>query len=562
MTPDVDTSREPKWFLTSFVPPSVARWLGRPADSHSYSQIKDGRYKEYDTQNPPAPFFQHATASKIIQWLLGSVFPFLLPSFISARYHRTSNQSSHKIAPTSWLDGLRGIACFIVFVYHYFYAYFETRGFTFDFTNEESGNRYFMQLPMIRILHSGRSMVSIFFVISGFALSHKVVMLMRSVKMQSAAERSHAILSNLASSVWRRHLRLFLPLIGTYLLVAVFVAAGWFEAVPWGENGWLKGNVEFRPARESGLWSQLVSAAREYVKVAGPVTLFHGWVYPDYMSVYDSHLWTIPEEFHQSMLLFLVMLGLSHMKRWVRVYIFLPVFVVASLLNGYWAMSLFIFGFLMAEVHAEVVAARETVLSPKLPGGGYSPVHDTALERRGHERLKRVVAAIALAAGVYLCCFPDAPPDENSTTGFTTLSKWAPQQYGGEAACGFWMHVGADILVFSIVFLPAVQNILCWRIFQYFGRISFALYLVHGTTNRSLGHALVHWGWRVTGANALWAEAPVESATLERARIAVVFAVFLVDVPVTIWMADIFWRVFDMPSVRYVRWLEGKLARA
>ncbi|KAF3908539.1 hypothetical protein ABW21_db0206887 [Orbilia brochopaga] len=392
-------------------------------------------------------------------------------------------------------------------------------------------------------------------------------MLTRSVKPQSAAERSHAILSNLTSSIWRRHLRLFLPLIGTYLLVSVFVAAGWFETVPWGEKGWLTGNVEFRPARESGLWGQLLSAAREYFKVAGPVTLFNGWVYPDYISVYDSHLWTIPEEFHQSMLLFLVMAGLCHLKRWVRVYVFLPAIVVATLFNGYWAMNLFIFGFFVAEVHAEVVAARECALSPKLPGGGvYSPIEETGSNARGRRRLKVAFATILLLGGVFLCSFPDSPPPEVTKTGFTALSRWTPQKYGGDGACGFWMHVGAQFVVFSVVFLPAIQDILCWKVFQYLGRISFALYLVHGTTNRSLGHALVHWGWKITGVSALWAPDStvdaMQSAVLENVRIAVVFVVFLLNVPITIWMADVFWRVFDMPSVKFVRWLESKLARA
>ncbi|KAK6350001.1 hypothetical protein TWF696_006253 [Orbilia brochopaga] len=563
MNPAVDKPKESRWSPTSLVPQKVAGWFRGYTNPLGYSELKDHRHKEYDAQELQYPFLQRVTASKTLQRLLASIFSLILPSF----YHRNSNQSSYKVTPTSWLDGLRGIACFIVFMYHYFYAYFETRGVAFEFNNKDSVNHYILQLPLIRIVHSGRSMVSIFFVISGFALSHKVVMLTRGAKPQSAVERSHAILSNLTSSVWRRHLRLFLPLIGTYLLVTVFVSAGWFETVPWGEKGWLTGNVEFRPARESSLWSQLASAAKEYYKVAGPVTLFRGWVYPDYISVYDSHLWTIPEEFHQSMLLFLVMTGLCHLKRWVRVYIFLPAIVVSTMCNGYWAMSLFIFGYFVAEIHAEVVAARESALEPKLPGGGvYSPIQGSEAGRRRRELSRTVFVTVAFLGGLYLCSFPETLPPEKSTTGFTTLSRSAPKRYGGGDACGFWMHTGAELLVFSIVFLPAVQDILCWKVFQYLGRISFALYLVHGTTNRSIGYALVHWGWRVTGASAMWADkaAPDQmgAGLLESSRVAVVLLVFLVNVPITIWMSDIFWRVFDLPSVKFVRWLESKLARA
>ncbi|EWC45499.1 hypothetical protein DRE_05357 [Drechslerella stenobrocha 248] len=530
---------------------AYARWLG-------YARIDDQRRKESDSE-PPSPSITHFATPRTWHRLLAAVLRFLTPSFIYSRWSRNP-PASHKLTPTSWLDGLRGIACFIVFIYHYFYAYFETRGHAFEFTGDK--NHYFLQLPGLRIIHSGRSMVHIFFVISGFALSNRSVMLIR--KSMAPAERSHAILSNLASSIWRRHLRLFLPCAGAYLLVAVVVAAGGFEVVPIGEKGWLKGNVEFRPTREKGLWSQLVVAFCEYGKIAGPVALFRGWSWPDYISVYESHLWTIPEEFHQSMLLFLIIAGLCHLKRWARVYVFLPAFVSVSLLNRRWATSLFMFGFFAAEVHAVVAAARENSLQSKLPGGVYSSFRNPQPGRRRLEIVQKGAVAFTFAVAIYLCSIPDYQPDSKSVTGFTTLAHSAPERYGGDDANGFWMSIGAELLVFSIIFLPAVQDVLCWRVFQYLGRISFALYLVHGTTNRSIGYAMVHWGWKVTGVGAMFVEgAKVDDLyVLETIRVAVVFVAFFANLLVTIWLADVFWRAFDLPSVRFVRWLEGKLVRS
>ena len=30
-------------------------------------------------------------------------------------------------------------------------------------------------------------------------------------------------------------------------------------------------------------------------------------------------------------------------------------------------------------------------------------------------------------------------------------------------------------------------------------------------------------------------------------------------IPVTVWAADVFWRLFDTPTVKFARWVESKL---
>ena len=101
----------------------------------------------------------------------------LIPSPI--RRHLAPHPSkTPRLQPTSYLDGLRGLASFIVFAHHYtceyVYPYVAYYG-----VNAEKVPSSPLQLPFIRVVYAGRPMVHIFFVISGFVLSKKPLELAR-----------------------------------------------------------------------------------------------------------------------------------------------------------------------------------------------------------------------------------------------------------------------------------------------------------------------------------------------------------------------------------------------
>lgn len=109
----------------------------------------------------------------------------------------------------------------------------------------------------------------------------------------------------------------------------------------------------------------------------------------------------------------------------------------------------------------------------------------------------------------------------------------------------FWLSIGAMILVFTAGRLRILQRVLEWRFSQYIGKTSFALYLVHGTVIKSLGHFVVIKTWKnitgYTGWGYAWG---------------IVLPLLLAVGPVTIIASDWFWRGIDKPSVRFGRWLE------
>ncbi|KAF3930291.1 hypothetical protein ABW20_dc0109488 [Dactylellina cionopaga] len=184
--------------------------------------------------------------------------------------------------------------------------------------------------------------------------------------------------------------------------------------------------------------------------------------------------------------------------------------------------------------------------------------------------LKSAAVLLLLTTGLFLGSYPQNPPpeDQNVTTGFVTLYYLTPLLY--EETFRFWTMIAGMMIVFALMYLPRIQAVLNTRLIQYMGKISFALYLVHGSITRSLGYAFCHWGWRVLKLTdvplvPLDYKNPHDRIIMDRIDLmkgGVVVVGFMIVMPVTLWLADIFWRVVDMPSVRFARWVETKLLEA
>lgn len=185
---------------------------------------------DHETEPPNDPEPKVAETTPAITWQMNPTFSisinvpevhrlskpfllFLLPGFL----HSRSNKPPRRLYPTSYLDGLRGVAALFVVFHHYAYTFTATslQGWH---SGPEGSHNWFFQLPLIRVVHSGRFMVAIFFVISGYVLSYRSLKLAREGKPIE-------LLDSLASSVFRRWLRLHLPVIASTFVA--FLAARW-----------------------------------------------------------------------------------------------------------------------------------------------------------------------------------------------------------------------------------------------------------------------------------------------------------------------------------------------
>lgn len=132
------------------------------------------------------------------------------------------NKSRDKIR---CLDGLRGIACLIVFNYHFFWPWtpFIMLGWGALPPNSPEPHWGWQSLPIVCLLHRGRPMVAIFFAISGYVLCRHILRAIHERRIDAAYQ-------SLASAVFRRAFRLYIPPAISMFIVAILAQVGVFRS--------------------------------------------------------------------------------------------------------------------------------------------------------------------------------------------------------------------------------------------------------------------------------------------------------------------------------------------
>jgi peptidoglycan/LPS O-acetylase OafA/YrhL len=432
----------------------------------------------------------------------------LAPSFI---YSRTkSTQSPKKLSPTAYLDGMRGLAALFVFFCHYAYTSFViTIGYGYD--GEDGSYRNILTLPIIRLLYSGPPMVCLFFVISGYALSLKPIKQMR-------AHAHGDLLGTLSSSVFRRGMRLFLPTFASCFLVFVLLRLGLYEKtrIISADSNIHRNVHEYHPQLLKTFNEQLFHWCSEMFNF---ICVFD-WAQFAGSTGYDVHLWTIPVEFRASLILFLTLLGLARLKPWVRMSALLALMLFV-LRKDRWEMLLFYMGMFLAEL--DLVSPQTAAKPPS--------------------RVSCALWITAAFAGLFLMSQPDAHAEV--TPGWQYLSTQIPLWWSEKYR--YYQTLGSMLFALSVTRLPILQDPFTSPPVQYLGRIAYALYLMHGP----IMHA---FGYRIQAA--FWAMSGTETHTQ---YVTGWVAGALVNGPLVIWAADVFWRAVDAPSVRLARWVENKM---
>ncbi|KAL6865631.1 hypothetical protein ACO1O0_001726 [Amphichorda felina] len=123
------------------------------------------------------------------------------------------------------LDGLRGIACLLVFNYHFLWPWTPSIMMGHGATPPGALEPYvgWHQLPIICLLHRGRPMVAIFFAISGYVLCRHILRAIHERRLEAAYK-------SLASSVFRRAFRLYIPPTISMFIVAILAQMGAFRS--------------------------------------------------------------------------------------------------------------------------------------------------------------------------------------------------------------------------------------------------------------------------------------------------------------------------------------------
>ncbi|KAK7940941.1 uncharacterized protein PG986_013328 [Apiospora aurea] len=532
-----------------------------------------------------------------------SLLALLAPSFVTSLVRAVCGNTRRRspaggraaapkrpLSPTAYLDGVRGVAALVVYVFHWGYLWFPFLRQGWHSTADVSQTDLFLQRPIVRVLHSGRASVTVFFVVSGYVVAIKTLTMIHRGQPDRAIDA-------LAGSLFRRPLRLYLPIVvATLINLALVRCGGVFLMDPTGAGSPPRGATLRRQLWH--WWAHTVHMVNPFRSIDGRANL--------YSPPYDGHLWTIPIEFKGSLLVFVLLLAFMKAKRWLYMAMALG-FTCWLVQLGDLDMALFCSGMLLAEI------------SVVLPPGGKSGQTDNLVSttsdrpRRSRKAYMHVATLSMFLVALHLLSYPET--GGYKSPGFRTLSFSVPVFYRGreDQMQWFWNSVGSVLFILALMYSPPLsrrcscsdkdtantphiptlpvtvrepsgavlvsidperpekrqrtqpllQRPFTTAFAQYLGRISYALYLAHGTVNHTVGTRFLNPAWYAW----LSAEAVAldrRDAGLSDAADAVLYRSWSSYVDSAIWgtlantfvlfcVADVFCRGVDVPVVKLTR---------
>jgi len=258
----------------------------------------------------------------------------------------------------------------------------------------------------------------------------------------------------------------------------------------------------------------------------------------------------IPIEYRGSIVIFVVLLALCKAKQAPRIVI-MTIFVAYILKIGHWEMCLFLGGMLLAEIQflrREIFPEQSS-----RPNDLTSPLASRkGLTSHLQKYLQHLLTFCLLLMGLFLVGFPDLKSE--STPGLVRIHEWTPEPYRAFYLIQkFWNTLGALLVLTAISFsppmgiaedsTPLLQIPYNTALAQYMGDISFSLYMVHGPINYGIGWAML---------------VAAKAAGPEQSYLWAFGKFFVVVLGLSIWVADIFWRLVDSQSTIFGKWIASK----
>lgn len=460
---------------------------------------------------------------------------------------------------TEWLDGLRGIAAAVVFIDHGFLGavHWPFRSY---WAEPASENRRLMQLPPFRILFAARSMVALFFVISGYAISINLLRARRLKAAQLSSNQNVSFHNRVGSAITRRIFRIYLPVLIIATVSQVFFFMNLFT---WNFGASVQGLEPW-----TAPWRHVMYLLGYMADAINPLALQHN-------EGLNAQLWTMPVEFRGSCVVYLLITGMAHWRPRTR-FAALGMVTCYFLWYGMWDTFTFIAGLLLAELK---VADEENChygddggqAGMELPltqsSNTKKQQKKSASETGGRKGLNIAVFSL----GAYFLCLSD---EEVLPFGYNFLTPLQPYHWHSLDEFNInwssnisWKAIGAVLTIYGISNSSSpsssskgysfLQNCLSAPTARYLGKISFSLYLIH----QSVYHL-----WLMPIVNLIWSSlasspypGPIEAPEKNPFAFCMMWVgMFAILGPVTFWLADLYTRYVDAKCVDLARKLEKR----
>jgi peptidoglycan/LPS O-acetylase OafA/YrhL len=452
-----------------------------------------------------------AKAGNVVRWTADLLQPAIM---------NRAGARRQQIRRTAYLDGLRGFAALLVYFQHHQLWPLRSvpTGRILETAYGFENRFYFAALPGVRTFFTGGHFaVAVFFVISGYVLSLKPLTLIHGKEFTKLGD-------NLGSALFRRWIRLFLPII---LVTFIYITVFWHMLGLWTESP-----VHERTWRGE-IW-------KWYIEFKNFSFVFRSG--GDLWFTYNFPTWSIPFEFRGSIVVYTCLMAFSRSTKNARLLCSMGLMAYFMYVADGWFCFLFVYGMILCEL--DLLA-----MSDELP---------SIISR--FKNWRKPLAYLALIIAIILGGCPSHVGQIEYLQkgwGWYYLSFLKPQAVYDQK--WFYLSYAAVLLVPAIPLIPWLRRFFESSFNQYLGRISFSLYLVHGPVLWTLGDRLycaVGWYKEAHEKNIPeW----LNTLPLSKNGPLGLEPAFLVPqmilLPFTLWVAEIATKLCDEPSVKLAQWM-------
>ncbi|KAF1972421.1 hypothetical protein BU23DRAFT_555217 [Bimuria novae-zelandiae CBS 107.79] len=424
---------------------------------------------------------------------------------------------------SAWADGLRGIAAIYVAASHLTLCF--GRQYIPPCCDEGVTTPRLFQRPILRLIASGHSWVAIFFVLLGFVNALKPI-------KQARSGNSDAALVGLSTAAFRRSFRLVLPASVATIISWTLCQLGAYEISRNSAAYWLYTNTPAPSASWSGAIVDLVQA------------LLATWRLGD-NNEYDQPQWALIHLLQGSIMLFFVLLATVQLTPlWRNITIFL-----CALWS--WSWSDHIKDPLVGYTVFGGILLAELSILPQLVNVVTYPF------------VTSVLSPIFVLMGIIFMSFPTSNADSAAwsatlkalfTSSFPKSTHFALARLIGST--------GALMLCFAILISPPMRRALSAKPLRWLGKLSFPIYLLHGTVMRTVLAWFVFAGQPLKEFQLEQPEADRDTVYryAEPGRIRITFGVLLMGA-VTLYASHVWANNLEPIFGKITAWAEDKMKR-